>query len=229
MRRHMHHVCASPARVTPCHSDTACASAAVHLRVIQRQMRPRVNRPLVLAERNWMSAAASPGTLRERPRKSIAETTTRATRAITNGIVNAASSGSPSSQSRPRERTDPHEPDPVPPPATTHRRAEFVIATTPQPVCTRARAVRHGADERSLPFVRAPGSAALLLLVRGDSCARVRARCCFWPQGDSDGARPPSDRQLTRALIVPMHGTQRVRPSGASVGRRQASTSSAPP
>jgi hypothetical protein len=28
---------------------------------------------------------------------------------------------------------------------------------------------------------------------------------------------------------VPMHGTQRVRPSGASVGRRQASTSSAPP
>ena len=49
------------------------------------------------------------------------------------------------------------------------------------------------------------------------------------PQGDSDGARPPSDRQLTRALIGPMHGTQRVRPSGASVGRRQASTSSAPP
>src|SRR3954467_11625248 len=49
------------------------------------------------------------------------------------------------------------------------------------------------------------------------------------PQGDSDGARPPSDRQLTRALIVPMHGTQRVRPSGASVGRRRASTSSAPP
>ena len=49
------------------------------------------------------------------------------------------------------------------------------------------------------------------------------------PQGDSDGARPPSDRQLKRALIVPMHGTQRVRPSGASVGRRQASTSSAPP
>ena len=42
-------------------------------------------------------------------------------------------------------------------------------------------------------------------------------------------ARPPSDRQLTRALIVPMHGTQRVRPSGVSVGRRQASTSSAPP
>ena len=49
------------------------------------------------------------------------------------------------------------------------------------------------------------------------------------PQGDSDGARPPSDRQLKRALIVPMHGTQRVRPSGASVDRRQASTSSAPP
>ena len=49
------------------------------------------------------------------------------------------------------------------------------------------------------------------------------------PQGDSDGARPPSDRQLKRALIVPMHGTQRVRSSGASVGRRQASTSSAPP
>jgi len=48
-------------------------------------------------------------------------------------------------------------------------------------------------------------------------------------QGDSDGARPPSDRQLKRALIVPMHGTQRVRPSGASVDRRQASTSSAPP
>src|SRR3954451_16188548 len=48
------------------------------------------------------------------------------------------------------------------------------------------------------------------------------------PQGDSDGARPPSDRQLTRALIVPMHGTQRVRPSGASVGRRRASASSAP-
>jgi len=54
-------------------------------------------------------------------------------------------------------------------------------------------------------------------------------RLLLVPQGDSDGARPPSDRQLTRALIVPMHGTQRVRPSGASVGRRQASTSSAPP
>jgi hypothetical protein len=48
------------------------------------------------------------------------------------------------------------------------------------------------------------------------------------PQGNSDGARPPSDRQLTRVLIVPMHGTQRVRPSGASVGRRQASTSAPP-
>ena len=35
--------------------------------------------------------------------------------------------------------------------------------------------------------------------------------------------------QFTRAFVVPMHGTQRVRPSGASVGRRQASTSSAPP
>ena len=49
------------------------------------------------------------------------------------------------------------------------------------------------------------------------------------PQGDSDGAQPPSDRQLKRALVVPMHGTQRVRPVGASVDRRQASTSSAPP
>ena len=37
------------------------------------------------------------------------------------------------------------------------------------------------------------------------------------PQGGSGGARPPCDRQLTRALIVPMHGRQRVRPSGASV------------
>ncbi len=37
-------------------------------------------------------------------------------------------------------------------------------------------------------------------------------------------ARAPSDRQLARADLVPMHRTQRVRPSGASVGRpRQAS------
>jgi hypothetical protein len=36
------------------------------------------------------------------------------------------------------------------------------------------------------------------------------------PHCDSDGARAPSDRELARADVVPMHRTQRVRPSGAS-------------
>jgi hypothetical protein len=36
---------------------------------------------------------------------------------------------------------------------------------------------------------------------------------------DSDAARDPSDRELSRADVVPMHRTQRVRPSGTSVGR----------
>src|SRR4029450_5935726 len=35
----------------------------------------------------------------------------------------------------------------------------------------------------------------------------------------ADGARAPPDRELARADVVPMHRTQRVRPSGASVGR----------
>jgi hypothetical protein len=39
------------------------------------------------------------------------------------------------------------------------------------------------------------------------------------PHRDSDGARAPADRELARAAAVPMHRTQRVRPSGASVGR----------
>ena len=71
----------------------------------------------------------------------------------------------------------------------------------------------------------------LRLVVRAGRFSRARPfpALLLLPQGDGDGARPPSDRQLTRALIVPMHGTQRARPSGASVGRRQASTSSAPP
>jgi hypothetical protein len=38
----------------------------------------------------------------------------------------------------------------------------------------------------------------------------------------------PIDRELARADVVPMHRTQRIRPSGASVGHTQASTSSAP-
>ena len=87
----------------PCYGEppeNSRIGAAVHLRVIQRQMRPCVKCPLVLAERYWMSAAVSPGSSRERPRKSIAESTTKTTRAITIGITNAASSRSPS-QHRP--------------------------------------------------------------------------------------------------------------------------------
>jgi hypothetical protein len=52
------------------------------------------------------------------------------------------------------------------------------------------------------------------------ACASRRQRWC------STSIRSAAH---ARALIVPMHGTQRVRPSGASGGRRQASTSSAPP
>jgi hypothetical protein len=36
------------------------------------------------------------------------------------------------------------------------------------------------------------------------------------PQGDSDGARAPVDRQLARADVMPMHRTQRRRLSGGS-------------
>src|SRR4051794_10650532 len=32
--------------------------------------------------------------------------------------------------------------------------------------------------------------------------------------GDGDGARAPSDREFARTDVMPMHGTQRVRPSG---------------
>jgi hypothetical protein len=39
------------------------------------------------------------------------------------------------------------------------------------------------------------------------------------PHCDSDGARAPYDRELARADVVPMHRTQRVGPSDASVGR----------
>jgi hypothetical protein len=48
---------------------------------------------------------------------------------------------------------------------------------------------------------------------------RRRRRLSRLPHCDSDGARAPSDRELARADVVPMHRTQRVRPSGASVGR----------
>jgi hypothetical protein len=93
------HVSASPAPRAACYvtlREKSRIGAAVHLRVTQRQKRPRVKCPLVLAERYWMSAAVSPGLSRARPRKSIAESTTKTTTAIATAINNAASSRPPS-------------------------------------------------------------------------------------------------------------------------------------
>jgi Domain of unknown function (DUF4157) len=42
-------------------------------------------------------------------------------------------------------------------------------------------------------------------------------RVFLLPHCDSDGGRAPSGRELARADAVPMHPTQRIRPSGASV------------
>jgi hypothetical protein len=46
---------------------------------------------------------------------------------------------------------------------------------------------------------------------------RAAASPLHMPHCDSDGASAPVDRELARADVVPMHRTQRVRPSGASV------------
>jgi hypothetical protein len=81
-------------------------------------------------------------------------------------------------------------------------------------LCRGGRAARRGADrDRPLRARALRGRAAPPATGR-----RSGLRVSPLPHWNSDRARDPSDRELARADVVPMHRMQRVRPSGASVG-----------
>jgi hypothetical protein len=75
----------------------------------------------------------------------------------------------------------------------------------------RLRRGRRAQRDRDLP--------AGLSLRRRSGCDPIVAGVSRLPRCDSDPARAPSDRELARADVVPMHRTQRLPSSGASVGR----------
>ena len=69
------------------------------------------------------------------------------------------------------------------------------------------------------PISRSPAGRIVRLSALSGSTCRAYAGVLPLPRCDSGGARVPSDGELARADVVPMHRMRRVRPAGASVGR----------